>query len=193
VCHSTKVKKTNGRIVGQAREKVRVRFLHAVVNGDESVFAVRRSVADGTPQGRVGMDNGPNYSMAGGFGCCLFHIPSQNLINAFQIDETTGLPQFDTFNDIRRRAADSAGRLQDANGDPVSNYNIATYQLGVNITWNQETAREALRWERRMELAMGGQALLRSRAVGHCCRNAQRLLQRGADSSRVRTVHGESG
>jgi hypothetical protein len=30
--------------------------------------------------------------------CCGFHQPSQNLVNAFKVDEN-GLPMFDTFND----------------------------------------------------------------------------------------------
>ena len=38
----------------------------------------------------------------------------------------------------------------------ATNADIALYQDGVNITWNQENARKALRWERRLEFAMEG-------------------------------------
>lgn len=231
--------------------------------GGEAVFAVQRSRNDGTVQGRVNMENALNYTMNPEFGCCWFHIPSQNLINVFQTDED-GLPKFGTFNEntltepadfqqntvdprldhtvsiethpfkydndhiytpdewarapatygefsamkglqsvespsveqvgpfyassknnnviryadallwkaealielgredealpiinqIRSRAANSM--VKDADGNNVSNYEIETYQDGQNINWNQENARQALRFERRLELAMEG-------------------------------------
>ena len=37
--------------------------------------------------------------MAGGFGCCGFHVPTENFVNAFKTDQQ-GLPLFDTFNDF---------------------------------------------------------------------------------------------
>jgi hypothetical protein len=63
----------------------------------EAVFKIDMSLADGTPNGRVDMGNGLNYHMGPGYGCCWFHIPSQNLINAFKTD-AAGLPQLTTFN-----------------------------------------------------------------------------------------------
>lgn len=230
--------------------------------GGETIFAVQRSRNDGTVQGRVNMENALNYTMNPEFGCCWFHVPSQNLINAFQTDD--GLPAFDTFNQTsltepedfqqntvdprldhtvsiethpfkydnsqiydpaswaratatygefsamkglqpvgspsveqvgpfyassknttiiryadallwkaealielgredealpiinqtRTRAANS--KVTGADGNGVSNYNVATYEDGQNINWTQETAREALRFERRLELAMEG-------------------------------------
>ncbi len=36
------------------------------------------------------------------------------------------------------------------------NLNIDTYKDGVNCTWNENFARQALRWERRLEFAMEG-------------------------------------
>jgi len=240
-------------------------FLQSHDNGPESVFAVQRSMDDGTPEGRVDMASGLNYPMSGGFGCCWFHIPSQNLVNAFQTDEN-GAPLFDAFNDgffreaddfqndtfdprlnhtvsipgapfkydpnliydegwartpqiygpfssmrelqhpesgavtqvgpffgssknteiirfadvllwqaealielgrqgealelineVRERAQNSTGRLVDAEGNPVANYNVEPYQVGVNIDGSQESVREALRWERRLEFAMEGE------------------------------------
>jgi starch-binding outer membrane protein, SusD/RagB family len=236
-------------------------FLWETEKNREAVFKINMSVADGTPNGRVDMGNGLNYSMAPGYGCCWFHIPSQNLINAFKTD-VTGLPQFNTYNqtslidsldywtntvdprvdhtvgivshpfkydptfifqpswartpqvygthssmkelqhpkcsclvavgpfwasskdieviryadvllwkaealielgrpvealpiinEIRARAANSTTRLKYANGTPVSNYNVGPYSAGP---WTQDYARQALRWERRLEFAMEG-------------------------------------
>lgn len=63
------------------------------------------------------------------------------------------------INMIRQRAANSDQRLVYEDGQSYANYNVALYQDGVNITWTQDTAREALRWERRLEFAMEGRRL----------------------------------
>jgi len=60
------------------------------------------------------------------------------------------------INQIRTRAANSTGLLKLANGQFESKYKISTYQDGVNCTWTQDYARNALRWERRLEFAMEG-------------------------------------
>lgn len=245
-------------------EDFRRNFLWEFENtdGGEVIFAVQRSRNDGTVQGRVNMERALNYTMNPEFGCCWFHVPSQNLVNAFQTED--GLPKFDTLNQtsltepedfqqntmdprldhtvsidthpfkydndhiydpdvwarapatygefsamkglqpvgspaveqvgpfyasskntiiiryadallwkaealielgredealpiinqVRTRAANSA--VKDADGNDVSNYDVSTYQDGQNIDWTQETAREALRFERRLELAMEG-------------------------------------
>ena len=72
-------------------------FLYGFDNGPESVFAVQFSINDGTEIGRLSMATSLNYSLAPQYGCCWFHIPSQNMVNAFKTT-ATGLPQFDTFN-----------------------------------------------------------------------------------------------
>ncbi len=75
-------------------------FITEYDNGPESVFAVQHSFDDGTEQGgRMNYEHGLNHNMASEYGCCWFHIPSHNLVNAFKTDENTGLPLFDTFND----------------------------------------------------------------------------------------------
>ncbi len=56
------------------------------------------------------------------------------------------------INQIRNRAKVSTGLI----GFAATKMNIQTYQDGVNCTWNQEFARKALRWERRLEFAMEG-------------------------------------
>jgi len=73
-------------------------FLSEYNNLSESVFAVQYSVDDGTPDGRVSKVTGLNYNMASPYGCCDFHNPSQNMVNAFQTDDS-GLPLHETFNE----------------------------------------------------------------------------------------------
>lgn len=238
-------------------------FLYGFDNGPESIFAIQYSIDDGTAIGRLSMSTSLNYSLAPQYGCCWFHMPSQNMINAFATD-AAGLPKFDTFNDvelgdaqlvtngvtvdpridhtvaiaghpfkydpdivydhswerisalyggfgnmkeqqagdcpcfkkvgpfygssknidiiryadvllmkaealielnrydealplineIRARANNSKERTRKLDGNYPSNFLIAEYAPGVNITWDQATARTALQWERRLEFAM---------------------------------------
>lgn len=223
-------------------------------NGRESIFAVQYSKDDGTMFGRLNW--GDVLSVPMGLGCCDFHKPSQNLVNAFKTDPSTGLPMFDSYNDsdydlntdnadprlfhtvampgfpykyntdliyeeewnrnpdvygyyaslkenvdptcdcfvnvapfygntknrIILRYADVLlvcaealvelnreqealpliNELRDRAGKSTSfisyapNMKISPYQPGINCTWNNEFARKALRWERRLELAMEG-------------------------------------
>ena len=208
------------------------------------------------------MDDGLNYSVSTLYGCCSFHIPSQNMVNVFKTDGN-GLPELDNFNttslltvsdfmtngidprldntcaipghpfknqpdvifdsswvrvpqiygyhdcmkeilpanspglekvgpffgssknidilryddvllwraealiqlgqqdealplinDLRTRAANSP--VKTANGSNASNYRISTYQPGVNCTWTQAYALQALQFERRLEFGMEG-------------------------------------
>ena len=74
-------------------------FLDGHDNSPESVFAIQYSINDGTAiGGRLSMANSLDY-FAGNplYGCCAFHIPSQNLVNAFGTT-AQGLPEFATFN-----------------------------------------------------------------------------------------------
>jgi hypothetical protein len=239
-------------------------FLSAHQNSPESVFAIQYSQNDGTPKGRLDYGHALDYPMNQDFGCCGFHSPSYNLVNAFKTDNN-GLPEFNTFNDtnvsgesdfhtytfdprldhtvaipehpykydpafiykrswarapdvyggylslkeavlpddaaflkvppfmsssknwdiirfadvllfkaeslielgrqdealplinrIRERAAASTGLLKQSDGSFTSNYKMGTYQPGINCVWTQDFARQALRWERRLEFAMEG-------------------------------------
>ena len=65
-------------------------------NGKESIFSVQYSKDDGTMFGRLNW--GDVLSVPMGLGCCDFHKPSQNLVNAFKTDKSTGLPLFDSYN-----------------------------------------------------------------------------------------------
>jgi hypothetical protein len=80
-------------------------FLYGYDNGPESVFAVQFSINDGTEIGRLSMATSLNYNLAPQYGCCWFHIPSQNMVNAFKTN-TQGLPQFNTFNNEALTDAD---------------------------------------------------------------------------------------
>jgi len=239
-------------------------FTYDGENGPESIFAVQFSINDGTQIGRVDMADAINYSIAPQYGCCSFHLPSQNMVNAFKTDNN-GLPEFTTFNDtsllvqedfltngidprldhtcaipghpfkydntklfdsswvrlpqvygyhdcmkeiqaadcsclekvgpffgssknidilryddvllwqaealiqlgqqtaalplinaLRTRAANSTARLKFADGSNPSNYRVSNYQPGVNCTWTQAYALQALQFERRMEFGMEG-------------------------------------
>ena len=71
----------------------------ATKNSKESVFAVQRSVNDGTPgngNGNYGQEQSyPVFADAGT--CCGDNKPSQNLVNAYKTDDS-GLPMLDTYN-----------------------------------------------------------------------------------------------
>jgi hypothetical protein len=58
------------------------------------------------------------------------------------------------INQIRTRAKNSTNLLKLANGNYESNYKIEPYPSGA--TWTQDYARQALRFERRLEFAMEG-------------------------------------
>lgn len=75
-------------------------FSVGLENGPEMVFSVQASVNDGTSEGQNGMfGDRLNFPHGGSpFGCCGFHQPTQNLVNAHRVDDA-GLPLFSTFND----------------------------------------------------------------------------------------------
>lgn len=74
-------------------------FLSKNENGPESVFAIQYSKDDGTPKGRLDYGHALDYPMNQEYGCCGFHSPSYNLVNAFKTD-INGLPMFETFNNV---------------------------------------------------------------------------------------------
>ncbi|WP_231424735.1 RagB/SusD family nutrient uptake outer membrane protein [Pedobacter sp. Leaf250] len=64
------------------------------------------------------------------------------------------------INQIRARARNSKYVLAWNNTSPTdyaAKYNINTYQPGINCTWSNDYARKALRFERKLELAMEGE------------------------------------
>ncbi|MEZ4884313.1 MAG: RagB/SusD family nutrient uptake outer membrane protein [Chitinophagales bacterium] len=82
-------------------------FLFQFENGSESVFAIQRSIDDGSPDGRGTWSSALNYPQSAQFGCCGFHVPTDNFVNSFKTSNT-GLPLFDTFNEFNyNKATDS--------------------------------------------------------------------------------------
>ena len=76
-------------------------FSAANNNGQETILAYQASVNDQNPNGENGNRNDRlNFPHGGSpFGCCGFHQPSQNLVNAFKVD-ADGLPLLDgSWND----------------------------------------------------------------------------------------------
>jgi hypothetical protein len=239
-------------------------FLPQYNNSAESVFSIEYSKNDGTPVGRIDAGHCLDYPMNVQYGCCGFHVPSNNLINAFKTD-ANGLPEFNTFNNtdvvptgdyktntfdprldhtvaipghpykyqtglvynaswardpntygpmlslkevvaytdpsftrfppfmssskdweiiryadvllmkaealiqmgqetaalpyinmVRQRAMNSTALLVQADGTPTSNYHMDIYKPGVNCTWTNTYAFQALQFERRLEFAMEG-------------------------------------
>ena len=70
-------------------------------NNAESIFEIQANVNDGACcSGNAEMGIGLNWPHGADIGmCCGFHQPSQNLVNAFKVDDD-GLPMFDTFNNV---------------------------------------------------------------------------------------------
>jgi len=76
-------------------------FSTAGENGSEMVFSIQASVNDGTSEGQNGnFGDRLNFPHGGSpFGCCGFHQPTQNLVNAHRVGDN-GLPLFDSFNEV---------------------------------------------------------------------------------------------
>jgi len=69
-------------------------------NNQESIFEIQRAVNDAVRSENAEIGIGPATPHGSDIGmCCGFHQPSQNLVNAFKVDEN-GLPFHDTFNDV---------------------------------------------------------------------------------------------
>lgn len=114
-------------------------FNPAKENNSETIFSVEFSTNDGDPNATNG-----NYGTRLGFphsgspyGCCGFHQPTQNLVNAFKTD-ASGLPLLDNFNDADVTAADNVDpRLDWSVGrDDVPYYDHGTH----NPSWIRDRA-----------------------------------------------------
>lgn len=95
-------------------------FLDGFDNGVESIWAAQFSVNDGTTVGRASFVTGLNSPHGNSlYGCCGFHLASQNMVNAFKTD-ASGLPQLDSFNN------ESIYNSIDENGE-------ASLQTGITL------------------------------------------------------------
>ncbi|MBC9797095.1 RagB/SusD family nutrient uptake outer membrane protein [Sinomicrobium weinanense] len=94
-------------------------FLDGHDNGSESIWAAQFSINDGTEVGRVSFATGLNSPHGTAlYGCCGFHLPSQNMVNAFKTDGD-GLPLLDNFN-----ASDMADTEDFTSVDPRLDHTI---------------------------------------------------------------------
>src|SRR5712691_5260970 len=68
---------------------------HQFADGPETILAYQASANDGEPDGNnANWGERLNFPHSGSpFGCCGFHQPSQNLVNFYVVDGTTGLPK----------------------------------------------------------------------------------------------------
>lgn len=102
-------------------------FLCEYENGPEAVWSIQRSINDGTLTGNLDFSAMLSAPMSNEYGCCWFHIPSQNLVNAFKTD-ADGLPMFDVFNNTDLD-------LNTNTVDPRLNHTVAM----PNLPWKYET------------------------------------------------------
>lgn len=107
-------------------------FLCETENGPESIFAIQHSHSDGTLRGRLDWGAMLNYPMNPEYGCCGFHQPTQNMVNAFRTD-ASGLPLLDTFNEKSITTPDD---LLENNVDPRLNHTVAI--PGLPYKYNPE-------------------------------------------------------
>jgi hypothetical protein len=121
-------------------------YLWQFENNRESIFAVQRSLNDGSEVGRIDMSNALNFPMYPAYGCCSFHRPSQNLVNAFQTGPE-GLPLFETFNNAEMKdSADFKNHSFDPRIDHTVGLPSHPFKYQNNIIYRTET------WTRGPEL-----------------------------------------
>lgn len=111
----------------------------AFQNGKESLFAVQYSTSDGTMFGRLNWSDVLSVPM--GLGCCDFHKPSQNLVNAFRTKN--GLPRFDDYddkilkyNDFDPNTATGKKEMEENEMDPRLFHTVAL--PGIPYKYNEE-------------------------------------------------------
>lgn len=104
-------------------------------NGPESLFAIQYSQDDNTLYGRLNF--GDALSVPQGLGCCDFHKPSQNFVNAFKTDGN-GLPMIDNYNakdiDFANNTIDP--RLDHTVGIPLHNWKYEPAHI-YKENWNR--------------------------------------------------------
>lgn len=87
-------------VIGSLEPDYGNNFLDGYDNGPESIWAAQFSINDGTTIGRSSYVTGLNSPHGNPlYGCCGFHLASQNIVNAFKTD-INGLPLLDTFNNV---------------------------------------------------------------------------------------------
>ncbi len=104
-------------------------------NGPESIFAIQFSQKDNTLFGRL--NYGDALSVPQGLGCCDFHKPSQNFVNAFRTD-INGLPLLDTYNaqNLNIASDNIDPRLDHTVGIPEHNWKYEPAHI-YKESWNR--------------------------------------------------------
>jgi len=117
-------------------------FLPQYGNSPESVFSIQYSKNDGTTLGRVDFGHCLDYPMNVQYGCCGFHVPSDNLINAFKTD-ANGLPEFNTYNNTD---VVPTGDYKTNTFDPRLDHTVAIpghpYKYQTALVYNASWARD---------------------------------------------------
>jgi hypothetical protein len=136
-------------------------FLDGYDNGPESIFAIQYSINDGTQIGRLSMSTSLNYSLAPQYGCCWFHLASQNMVNAFGTD-VAGLPKFNTFNDVALTDADltSTGAFVDPRLDHTVGIQGHPFKYQPNVLYDHG-------WER-VPALYGGFGNMKEQQAADC-------------------------
>jgi hypothetical protein len=106
-------------------------FTYATENGPEALFSVQMSLSDAANARNSNWLNQLANPVGGGFGCCGFHQPSQNLVNAYKVD-AGGLPLLDTWNDADLTPADKVDPRLDltVGRDGVGYWDWAVHHAG---------------------------------------------------------------
>jgi len=117
-------------------------FLPQFDNSSESVFAIQYSKNDNSQIGRTDAGHVLDYPMNAEYGCCGFHSPSTNMVNAFKTD-ANGLPEFTTFNDDNVVAT---GDYKTNSFDPRLDHTVAIpghpYKYQPNLVYDAAWARD---------------------------------------------------
>lgn len=96
-------------------------------NNSESIFEIQANVNDINESLNAEMGIGLNWPHAGDIGmCCGFHQTSQNLANAYRVDEN-GFPMFETFNDVDLE--------NDVGINSAKHFSPSNYLLDPRIDW----------------------------------------------------------
>jgi starch-binding outer membrane protein, SusD/RagB family len=113
-------------------------------NGQESLWAIQFSHNDGTPTGRINGTNEVVYPMTPEYGCCGFHTPSQNLVNAFKT--VNGVPEFETYNNTN---ITGAANIKNFTIDPRLLHTVA--MDGLPYKYKSDFLFNGLTWPRQPE------------------------------------------
>ncbi len=97
-------------------------------NNSESIFEIQYAVNDGSYNStNGGWGDALNFPQGGPFGtCCGFFQPTQNLVNAFKVDDA-GLPLFDTFN--------NSDLASDNDVDATDHFEVDTDPVDPRLDW----------------------------------------------------------